>query len=263
MRSAGTTAAPRKPLTVLRSRLTALTPAERVEVGLREAQVPHRPDEPAALDEEGAVAGHAGDDRELRVDDVRVVESGHEQPAIEAADELVARRRAGGHHRVQRERAPRVRRRQAVAGRLVRRRAPRSASRRRRRGRRRPRRAARAASARPRSRRPCGRPFGSAPSSTIVTRSLPIRRPGSANERPSWTARAEKPEVAELVGDVDDRVLLEDDRVVAGGRRVTASIAGAGLRGRLAPDRRARRSSSRPCSRPRRSRCRRRATCGR
>src|SRR6185312_14569935 len=52
---------------------------ERVEVRLREPQVPHRPDDLAALDQEGAVAGHAGDHCQLRVHNVRVVEAGHEQ----------------------------------------------------------------------------------------------------------------------------------------------------------------------------------------
>src|SRR6185436_1190130 len=42
-------------------------PGQRVEVALRVAQVPHRSDDPAALHQERAVAGHAGDDGQLGV----------------------------------------------------------------------------------------------------------------------------------------------------------------------------------------------------
>ena len=62
-----------------------------------------------------------------------------------------------------------------------------------------------------------------------------MRRPGSKNERSSCTARAEKPEVAEHVQQVDDGVVVEDDGVVAGldGDGVGA---GAGPLGGFAPD---------------------------
>src|SRR3954465_11876211 len=56
---------------------------EGIEVGHREPEVPHRPDDLAVLDEERPVARHARDDRLLRVDRVRVVEARHEEPAIE------------------------------------------------------------------------------------------------------------------------------------------------------------------------------------
>src|SRR5262245_18931901 len=55
--------------------------AQRIEVALRVAQVPDRPDDPAALDEERAIAGHAGDDRKLGMDGVRVVEAGDQETA--------------------------------------------------------------------------------------------------------------------------------------------------------------------------------------
>ena len=77
-------------MSVLRSAGDRHDPGQRVEVALRVAQVLDRPDDLAALDEERPVAGHAGHDRELGVDRVRVVEAGDEQAAIEAADQLVA-----------------------------------------------------------------------------------------------------------------------------------------------------------------------------
>ena len=90
MRTAGTTTPPRKPLSVLRSLADGATAGHRLEVALGEAQVPDRPDDPAVLDEERPVAGHPGDDGELGMDRVRVVEAGDEQAAVEARDELVA-----------------------------------------------------------------------------------------------------------------------------------------------------------------------------
>ena len=171
---------------------------ERVEVALGEAQVPDRPDDPAVLDEERPVAGHAGDDRELRVDRVRVVEAGDEQAALEAADQLArgpSRRRpspcSAGTGRTGSAPAGRGRSTSAPARAAVwasyttSRQTPRSMSD-----------DALLRDAlvveRHRQRRP-----GPTPSSTIVTRSLPIRLPGSANERSSWTASALKPDVAE------------------------------------------------------------------
>ena len=87
-------------------------------------------------------------------------------------------------------------------------------------------------------------------------RATPIRLPGSKNERSSWTASAEKPEVAEHVGDVDDRVLLEDDRVVAGLDRDGVAH-GPRLLGGLAADRRRVDGRARRPRPPPRSRCRR------
>ena len=50
--------------------------------------------------EKGAVAGHAGDDRPLGVDNVGVVEARHQEAALQPADELVAQRTdAVGDHR--------------------------------------------------------------------------------------------------------------------------------------------------------------------
>src|SRR5262245_2772606 len=71
--------------------------SKRFEVTLGEPEVPDRPDDPAILDVEGPVAGHAGDDRELGMDRVRVVEAGHEQAALETTDEVLARRIACAH----------------------------------------------------------------------------------------------------------------------------------------------------------------------
>ena len=118
MRTAGTATPPRKPFSVRRSLPTATVAAQRVEVALGVAQVADRPDDPPALHEERPVAGHAGDDRQLRVDRVRVVEARDEEAAVQPADQLVPRRVAGLHDHVERERAVRVRGRQAVAGRL-------------------------------------------------------------------------------------------------------------------------------------------------
>ena len=89
---------------------------QRVQVRHREAQVPHRPDDPAALHEEGAVAGHARDDHLLGVDRVGVVEPGDEQPAVQAPEQVLHRRVARVHHHVRGERPVRVRRREPVAG---------------------------------------------------------------------------------------------------------------------------------------------------
>src|SRR5258706_9789103 len=63
------------------------------EIALGEPQVADRPDDLPTLDEECPVAGHPGHDRELRVDRVRVVEAGDEEPALHLADE---RRALGG-----------------------------------------------------------------------------------------------------------------------------------------------------------------------
>src|SRR5206468_11278697 len=60
---------------------------ERVEVGLGVAEVADGSHDLAALDEEGPVAGHAGDDHELRVERVRVVEPRHEEAGFEATAE--------------------------------------------------------------------------------------------------------------------------------------------------------------------------------
>ena len=60
------------------------------EVTLRIAQILHRPDDPAALDQERAVTSHPGHDGELWVDRVRVMEAGHEEPAIQTADQFLA-----------------------------------------------------------------------------------------------------------------------------------------------------------------------------
>ena len=117
MRTAGTTTPPRNPLQRPPLRGDRGDPGQRVEIALRVAQVPDRRDDLPVLDQERPVAGHAGHDRELRVDGVRVVEAGHEEPAVQAGDEVVARGRAGGHDHVQRERAPGVRGGQPVAGR--------------------------------------------------------------------------------------------------------------------------------------------------
>src|SRR3989304_3883745 len=69
---------------------------ERRQVALREAQVPHRPHDPPVLDQKEPVARHAGDDGQLRVHGVRIVEARHQQAPIEAGNEVIARRLAGG-----------------------------------------------------------------------------------------------------------------------------------------------------------------------
>ena len=95
MRTAGTTHAAEEALEGLALAAHRGDAGQGIEVALGVAQVPDRPDDLAVLDKERAVAGHARDDGELRVDRVRVVEPGHEQAAIQAADELVTRRRPG------------------------------------------------------------------------------------------------------------------------------------------------------------------------
>ena len=58
--------------------------AERLGDRLGEAEVPDRARDAAVLDQEGAVLGHAGQDRLLGVDDVDVVETSHPHAALDA-----------------------------------------------------------------------------------------------------------------------------------------------------------------------------------
>src|SRR3954451_25289423 len=90
---------------------------ECLEVALGEAKVSDRPLDPTVLDVERPVAGHPGDDRELWMDGVRVMERRHEKAAIETLDQLVTRRLTGRRRHVERERPVRVRSGQAVASR--------------------------------------------------------------------------------------------------------------------------------------------------
>jgi hypothetical protein len=62
---------------------------ERVEEGLREAQVRHRPPDPAVLHQPHAVARQAGDDLGPWVEDARVPQVGDEQAATHRGDQIV------------------------------------------------------------------------------------------------------------------------------------------------------------------------------
>src|SRR5512132_1901978 len=62
---------------------------QRLQDRLREPEVLDGVGDPAVLDQERPVARHPGDRRFDRVDDVRVVEPGHEQPLVGRRDHLV------------------------------------------------------------------------------------------------------------------------------------------------------------------------------
>ncbi len=79
-------------------------------------QIPDRPGDAAPLDQERPAAGHAGQDPLLRIDDVRVMELGHQEPLRRGRDQLLQRGVAGIKHEVERERSLGVRLGEGVAG---------------------------------------------------------------------------------------------------------------------------------------------------
>src|SRR5439155_9900692 len=76
--------------------------AERLVVGLGEAEVADRERDLAVLDGEDTVPGHPGDDRPQRVHPPRVPEPRDQETALDAADELLARGGSGFESQVQR-----------------------------------------------------------------------------------------------------------------------------------------------------------------
>ena len=180
--------------------------------------------DPAVLDEERAVAGHAGQQRLLLVDDVDVPEARHVEPALDRGRELrLVGRAAADQHEVRRVRAEAgAARRGRVPGRRARRRppAPPSACRARRGGRRRPGSAAAAPSARPRGRTRAAGCAGTAASRVRLIDGAATRWPRRPHERAAalGVGEAVEREVAEEVEQLADRLGLEDDGVLAGRR---------------------------------------------
>src|SRR5450759_981204 len=90
--------------------------SHRVRVGLGESQVPDRFADPAVLDQPDTVASQPGHDERSRIEDARVPEVAHEDPALDAADELVDSGFAGEQHGRGRYRAERIRTGGRIAG---------------------------------------------------------------------------------------------------------------------------------------------------